>query len=66
MNIVDEPSKDCMLCGAPKPSSHVSVIDERSRRVGRVCASHTLSEVIRDPQERFLVDVTVECQPDDA
>ena len=52
---------DCMLCGAPQPPGHVLVRDpDKGRIEGRVCSSHTLSEVIMDRSDRFMVEITVD------
>jgi len=46
-----------MLCGAKKPVSHVKVWNTDGVTIGRVCASHTLHQIVQDGQGRFCVEV---------
>lgn len=49
---------DCMVCSKPTLPGHVNVRDFKGNLIGRVCSSHSLKDVILDPQERFDVTVT--------
>lgn len=54
----DWASEECMICGAHRPIAHALVRNGKDwRRAGRVCASHTLKELVLDSEERFLVTV---------
>lgn len=53
--------EDCLLCDAEHPSAHVVVwLAHRERRAGRICASHTLVEVIHDLRERLTLSIELE------
>lgn len=56
--------EDCMVCGAKQPTGHVVVYDaDHKQREGRICSSHTFSEVIMHPSDRFMVDITADPGP---
>ena len=38
-------AESCLLCGTPQPVGHV-IVRQKRKRVGRICSSHTLREVI--------------------
>jgi hypothetical protein len=46
MDIGDWAPAECMMCGKPEVISHVMVWDEQERVIGRICATHSLYEVI--------------------
>jgi hypothetical protein len=57
VNYEEWANEDCLICGKHHPIGHVVVRSGSSKRAGRICAEHTLREIILDSQERFLVEI---------
>lgn len=43
---IEHGTADCMQCGAEQPSQHVEVRDMHGFVVGRVCAWHTVGDLV--------------------
>lgn len=50
-------NEDCFVCGVHMPPGHVVVRDEVGLRKGRVCSSHTLWDVVKASNDRWIVDI---------
>jgi hypothetical protein len=59
LTVIPPAGPDCMFCDAEAPVAHVAVWRHEGVQVGRVCASHTLKELILDSEGRFDVIVSV-------